>query len=279
VQQLESNLRSIGIGERVSTTMIDRRTTEQLRSLGYLGGVSQQQYELTGKGVDPKDRIEVIRLLELAVGPESHRGPQERITFLRRALALDPTNPTIYYDLGETYAKTGRDADALKLYHYGIEKGIRTGWIYSRLANLQMRRGQQAEAITSFEKAAQLNPSDTESLSDLGLAYLDTGRLADAERAFKWAVATGKDYAPAHNGLGLVAIQKNDLPAARDHFKRAVELDPGLLEAQLNLGRIYKMTGANARARECFEAFLARASPAEYGDVIPRIKAELAAMP
>jgi hypothetical protein len=38
------------------------------------------------------------------------------------------------------------------------------------------------------------------------------------------------------------------------------------------------MTGANERARACFEAFLARASRAEYGDIIPKIKEELALM-
>jgi hypothetical protein len=46
----------------------------------------------------------------------------------------------------------------------------------------------------------------------------------------------------------------------------------------LNLGRIYKLAGANAQARACFEAFLAKASPAEYGPVIAKVKAELAGM-
>jgi Tfp pilus assembly protein PilF len=64
----------------------------------------------------------------------------------------------------------------------------------------------------------------------------------------------------------------------RGYFEKAVQIDPDLLEAQLNLGRIYKIMGANTRARACFEAFLAKASPAEYGPVIPKVRAELAAM-
>jgi Tfp pilus assembly protein PilF len=66
--------------------------------------------------------------------------------------------------------------------------------------------------------------------------------------------------------------------AARGHFEKAVQLDPDLLEAYLNLGRIYKMMGANTRARECFESFLVKASPAEYGDTITRVHAELEGM-
>jgi arylsulfatase A-like enzyme/Flp pilus assembly protein TadD len=280
-RDLEAKMKSVissGAGrEKISTAMVDRRTTEQLKSLGYLGGVSQTEYELTGKGIDPKDRVEILKLLELAQSPESRQA--ERITLLRRAVAVDPANPTVYYHLGDEYAKAGRHDEAMKLYRNGINKGVQTGWLYSRLAHLYLRQGNKVEAIASFERAAQLNPSDSESLGDLGVAYLETGNLADAERVFKWAITAGADYAPAHNGLGLVSIRKQDLPVARTHFEKAVQLDPGLLEAQLNLGRIYKMTGEMARARACFEAFLASASPAEYGELIVRLKAELAAMP
>lgn len=282
VQEFEAKLNSIaGAGgrEKVSTAMVDHRTSEQLRSLGYLGGASGQVYDLSGKGIDPKDRVEVLKLLEMSVSPHTRAPLPERIALLRRAHALDPGNPTIYYHLGEQYVRSGRHPEAMKLYRSGIANGIDTAWLHSRLGHLYLREGSQTEAIASFEHAARLNPTDTESLSDLGLVYLEMNRIGDAERVFRWAVATGSDYAPAHNGLGLAAIQKRDLPAARRHFEKATELDPGLLEAQLNLGRIYKMTGDIKRARARFETFLAAASPAEYGEVIAGIRAELATMP
>jgi hypothetical protein len=48
-----------------------------------------------------------------------------------------------------------------------------------------------------------------------------------------------------------------------------------VVEAQLNLGLIYKMAGDRARARSCFEAFLAKASPPEYRQVIRQVREEL----
>ncbi|HUJ21027.1 MAG TPA: tetratricopeptide repeat protein, partial [Bryobacteraceae bacterium] len=77
---------------------------------------------------------------------------------------------------------------------------------------------------------------------------------------------------------GLIAIQRQDPAAARGYFEKAVELDPELLEAQLNLGLIYKMAGDRARARTCFQAFLAKASPAQYSEVIPKVREELVAL-
>ncbi len=65
---------------------------------------------------------------------------------------------------------------------------------------------------------------------------------------------------------------------ARSAFEKAVRLDPDLLEAQLNLGRIYKMMGAETQARSRFEEFLKRAKPADYAQEIGKIREELRTM-
>ena len=118
-------------------------------------------------------------------------------------------------------------------------------------------------------------PADTASQTNLAVAYLEKGRVPDAERVFKWVLTTDPQSAAAYNGLGLIAIQKSDTAAARGYFEKAVQLDPDLIEAQLNLGLIYRMAGEGAKARTCFEAFLAKASPAQYGDMIPKVREAL----
>jgi Tfp pilus assembly protein PilF len=88
-------------------------------------------------------------------------------------------------------------------------------------------------------------------------------------------ITTDPASAAAYNGLGLIAIQRQDAAAARGYFEKAVQLDPDLIEAQLNLGLIYRMAGEAAKARACFEAFLAKAPPARYGEVIPKVREAL----
>ena len=279
VRQLDAILQSVtGSIEKVTTTTLNAQTLRQLKSLGYLGGSSASQSTLTGKGIDPKDRRDVLKLLYLAVSPDANAEQSQRVELLRRALAQDPANPAIYYHLGDAYSKASRTADAMSLYQDGIRNGLNNAWLFSRLGYLYLQKGNKDEAISAYERAAQLNPSDSESLNDLGMAYLETGKLADAERVFQWAVIADVQSAPAYNGLGLVSIQKRDVPKARGFFEQAVHFDPDLLEAQLNLGRIYKIMGDNEHARACFDAFLAKASPAEYGAVIAKIREELAAM-
>jgi Tfp pilus assembly protein PilF len=85
--------------------------------------------------------------------------------------------------------------------------------------------------------------------------------------------------AAAQNGLGVLAIQRQDGTAARAYFEKAVELDPDLVDAYLNLGLLYKMAGDNPRARASFEQFLAKAPPRQYKAEIPKVRAALAELP
>jgi arylsulfatase A-like enzyme/Flp pilus assembly protein TadD len=278
-QQLQAQLRLVaGMDrgpEKVQTSIADRRTIEQLKSLGYLSGFSPHQFELTGKGIDPKDRVEVLRLEHLAVGMEVEPPPLRKIELLRKAVALDPTNPSMYSHLGVAYAAAGRYEDALKLYLRAIQQGVPSPKLDGRIAEMYLRMGNKDEAIAYYEKAASIDPTDVQAQNNLAMAYIEKARAGDAERVFRRILTIDERNADAYNGLGIIAIQKQDLAEGRLDFERAVEFNPDLLEAQVNLGLIYKKAGDRARARACFEAFLAKASRAQYGHIIPRIEREL----
>ena len=270
--KLNSVIGSDGV-EKVRTSVVDERTLSQLKSLGYVSGFVSRSYDLNGQGIDPKDRTGVLKLLETV---ESGALPMpRRIELLRQALTEDAADPHIYYELGAAYERAGRPADAMKLYRSAIASGIQSGRLHSRLADLLVRAGQKDEAIPEYEKAAQFNPSDLQSQANLATAYLEKNRLADAERVYKWTLSIDPGYGTAYNGLGVIAIQRRDTATARGYFEKAVQLDPELADADLNLGLIYKMAGDRARARECFQAFLAKASPEQYGQVIPQVRKEL----
>jgi len=278
-RELEAQLKALGGGdERVASTQVDSQTMAQLKSLGYLSGMAPSEVELNGKGADPKDRTATLRAFQTVLGPGSRSIPSaQRIAMLRQALSDDNMNPSLYFYLGAEYEKAGQYGQAMEVYENAQKQGISNGRLLARMGDLSLRGGKREQAIAAYEKAAQLNPTDTASQVNLATAYLEAGKLADAERCFRW-VLTIEERAAAYNGLGLVAIQRHDPAAARVHFERAVSLDPGLVEAQLNLGLIYKMSGDIPRARACFQAFVAKAPRAQYGKLIPQVQAEIAAM-
>ena len=117
-----------------------------------------------------------------------------------------------------------------------------------------------------------------ESQVNLATAYLESGRATDALHGFEFVLDSDPRSAAAHNGLGLIALRMNDPAGARAHFEKAVQIDPDLVEAQMNLGLLYEMAGDRERARACFRAFLAKASRRQYGSLIPKVKQELAGL-
>ena len=282
VQRFETQLRAVigpGGTEKVESAMVDRKTLDQLQSLGYTSGFTAKSYNLTGQGADPKDRVGILKLMQEAEHPSTPARAGQSIALLRQAMNEDAANPILYYVLGADLEKAGRYGEAMSLYRSAVQHGVESARLHSRIGDLLVRSGKKDEAIPEYEKAAQLNPGDAESQANLATAYLEKGRLADAERVYKWVITTDAGYAMAYNGLGVIAIQRQDAATARGYFEKAVALDADLVEAQLNLGIIYKDAGDAARARACFQAFLAKASPAQYRDVIPKVREELAAMP
>ena len=164
------------MSEKVEAAAVDERTLSQLKSLGYVSGFTAHSYDLKGQGVDPKDRVAVLKLLETV---EQRRYPYARrraaSRLCARRLAEDSANPHLYYELGEAYERAGRQDDAMKLYRAAAEKGIQSGRLHSRIADLLVRAGRKDEAVPEYEKAAQFNPSDLQSQANLATAYLGKG--------------------------------------------------------------------------------------------------------
>ncbi len=268
-----------GTTEKVKLGLMKPQMEQELYSLGYLSAYSPRSYDLTGHGIDPKDRTNILKLLYEAENPLSNTSDARRLELEQQALAEDPTNPQIYYLLGGRYDKAHEYKKEMNLFRTAVKEGIDSGLLHSRMADLLLREGKTDEAITEYEKAVQYNPSDTESLANLATAYLNKGRLENAALDFKRILVMNPDNATAQNGLGLIAIQRRNPQAARGYFERAVQLNPNLLEAQVNLGLIYEMAGDREQARKCFETFLAKASPSQYATVIPKVRQELASLP
>lgn len=276
-RELENQLKQLSPlesngGETIVSNTMDQQTVQHLQSLGYVGGATGETLHVDNSGADPKDRVEVLRLDHLAKDASSPAVSSSRkISLYRQALALDPTNPALYYDLGDEYMQHGQLDLALQTCLDALHHGIRTDMIFSRLGSLYLRQGNLNQAIENYQQAIQLNPLDVEAQSNLATAYSDAGQLNQASRQFQRVLAI-QDYVPAYNGLGLVAVKQHDFVNARKNFNRALQINPKFASAQLNLGVLCMQTGDYPCARTAFQSFLADAPPAAFRDSIPRVK-------
>ncbi len=258
--------------EQVISQQMDEHTMEKLRSLGYLGGSSQQSATMDSTGADPKDQVEILKLLHQAKDtPADQMSSSRRIELYREALAKDPSNPALYYALGDEFQQTGQSEANLQLCLDALHHGVTGPMILSRLGQLYLGKGDAKQAIAYYEPAVKMDPTDVGTIDGLASAYSADGQLAEATTEFQRALAI-ESYIPAYNGLGLVAVKQHDFITARRNFERAIQIDPKDAESQLNLGVLCMQTGDAPCGRAAFHAFLANASPMQYRDMIPRVQ-------
>jgi tetratricopeptide (TPR) repeat protein len=192
---------------------------------------------------------------------------------MEQALRQDPGNPMGHVYLAMARERAGQLERAVAVYEDAINRHVFTDIIYARLGKLYLRLHQLDKAVDVMSRAQQINPTDLDNLRNLGTAQLQFGRVDEAEKAFKAINLQNDHYSAAYNGLGLVAIQRNDADTARRDFEKAIELDSAEVEPLLNLGVLFDKAGNKRQALEYYQRFLEKASPKDYGALIPKVRA------
>jgi tetratricopeptide (TPR) repeat protein len=172
-----------------------------------------------------------VFLLRHAASLDLHQFSARREQLVRRAVNVDPENPDVV----------------------------------SELASLLQQLGRPVDAIPYLTRHLGMVPGDQQSLIQLGKCYADLGRLSEAERALRDALAAGDDAVGYYN-LALVLERGERLEEAESSYRRAVALGPGLARARNNLGlllaRTDRLDEATGHLREAIR--LDPASPDAY---------------
>jgi tetratricopeptide (TPR) repeat protein len=95
--------------------------------------------------------------------------------------------------------------------------------------------GQSTEAVAAFSACLAELPSHAAAQLNLGNAYVDLDRLADAERCCRRAIELNPELAEAHASLGFVLTSVGSLDEAIAACQAAIRLRPDFAQAHWNL--------------------------------------------
>lgn len=120
------------------------------------------------------------------------------------------------------------------------------------------REGRVADAESAYRAAvARSREGYPEAHFNLGLLYKSADRLDDAIAAYRAAITARPAYLSAWNNLGLAHVAREAFVDGERAYRRALELDATYAPAWLNLGRLYLRQKDTARAIDAFEKALA----------------------
>jgi tetratricopeptide (TPR) repeat protein len=201
---------------------------------------------VTALGADPAVRDVVLA---------ATRDHEARIVRVRAAAALAAVDPA---ELPEG-DRAGLGAARVELERSLLARPDDFASLYN-LGNLELERGDPAEAAVRYRRALALRPDHVASLVNLSMAEARRGHLDEAEKPLREAIRLQPREAAAHFNLGLLLAERGQAAEAERALRRALELEPANAAAAYNLAVLI----GSAKPRE------AASLAGQAADAVPR---------
>jgi len=168
----------------------------------------------------------------------------------RRIQILDKNGliACLYHNRGTVYAELGQHTKAISSFNKAIELNPKNAAPYSNRGTAYVELGQLSKALSDYTKAIELNPKFAEAYSNRGNVYRDLGQHTKAISDFNKAIELNPKFAPPYNNRGIVYYNLYQSTQAISDFTRAIELNPKYGEAYYNRGNTYYRLGQRPKA-------------------------------
>jgi tetratricopeptide (TPR) repeat protein len=137
----------------------------------------------------------------LAITLEELGHKEEAKAQLRKAVELSPRLADAHYGLGAILQEEGRTDEALRHYQAALEANPELIALYEPTATLLARRGDLAGAVRLYEEAVRRQPTARVHFN-LAITLERLGRAAEARQHYERALVLDPDLEPARRRLG-----------------------------------------------------------------------------
>jgi type IV pilus assembly protein PilF len=122
---------------------------------------------------------------------------------------------------------------------------------YSVRALIYMNMGESRLAEDNFQRAMKLAPNNPDLTNNYGWFLCQSGREKQSIAYFEATLKNRAYQSPdkALNNAGICSLKLKDPAAAERYLTRAFQYDPGNLDTNANLAKMYYSRGDYARAR------------------------------
>jgi tetratricopeptide (TPR) repeat protein len=208
----------------------------------------------------------------LAVGLYGlHRGP-EADQHLRQMAESHPHSPQTFLYVARAYRLTWNYEDAAKMIKKALELDARSADAHLERGLIEIGLKHPDEAEKALLEALRLNPEIPGAHLALGEIALNDRRAPDAAIPFfERAVEMNPSETRGYLGLGSAYLKKNDLKAAEAALRRTLELEPNHERAHYFLGQVLQRQGRREEAQREF-AEATRVGPQARQEQLRRIQ-------
>ncbi len=143
------------------------------------------------------------------------------------------------FDAGVKADAQGKVDDAIRHYQKAVDLAPDFYPAHNNLGVRYLSKGDLKSAEGEFTQVIKLHQSDAEAYFNLGNVYYVTKRYDDAARSLQEGLRRDPTSALGNFLLGAVSIRQGQLAPAESYLRRAIELDPKMSRAHLELVVLY----------------------------------------
>lgn len=179
-------------------------------------------------------------------------------------------NPKVHYYLGMSYHGKGMKDKAIEEFKEAISLNKDYSEAHNYLGTLYSDKGLWDQAIAEFDKALSNPIYDTPSMALYNSAWAYYSKKDYKTALVKYQEALNIDpmtrlRPQIEKNMGLIYFDQDNVLEAIRHFKKSVELDSSLLDAQFLLGQCYLRIKDNKNAKKSFQAVIKLSPESSYG--------------
>jgi len=218
-----------------------------LRSLGDVNGNNVQGEAITKAieeysavhRLDPTDQESTIWLARLY---RLHNEPEKAEEVLRGLLKDDPENDAGVEQLTQLLLDQNKSEDAIQLLN-GLIARSPSATLYDHLGDAYTQTHELEKAEAAYRKAVGLDPSELSHLRGLGQTLLSEEKYQEALTVFQKLADLLPDDADTYLRLAQIYRELHQLDKAEDNLVKARQFAPGSLEVMYNEAMIYESQG------------------------------------
>lgn len=176
----------------------------------------------------------------------SPEGNEAAVELLSRAIEADPQFVTAQFALGAVHQGLGNRWKAAAQFRASTQLDPAFAEPYKALGDLFLTAPRRLfdQAIEAYSKALEIRPFYGDAHIGLGDARAAKGDVDGAVAAYRRALEFNPINAKVHVSLGKIYYNEKGLYyESVTAYKRAIDLDPGYLEARMGLAEVYEDKG------------------------------------
>jgi tetratricopeptide (TPR) repeat protein len=192
---------------------------------------------------------------ELGLKALDEKRYQEAVDDFINAIAAEPKDYSLHFNLALAYSLMGKDAEAIPEYKKALE--IKPGLYQAELnlGILLLREKQGADAVPYLTDAVSQKAKEFRPNFYLASALFASGEFAKAEQAYKTVLEIDPKSPDAELGLAHALAKQDRVAEAAPHFQNASTMNPNYRDGLLELASLYEAAKQAPEAIAIYQQF------------------------